>query len=205
MSSSTKTVQDPQVTQALRLTIGGTKKRFPSQTFSDDHKMDELREEIVKSSAQVKVFLRTVCDWPPKQRLHVLSFLASVKDNIRFFVGDQQPSHDNLLDAVLALPCDTSNTSQREQVKRMVIEAAATCRPDVLESSADQILARLKELGIKRVTRETLVSDAENLRDQINEQRQIARLEGTTIREVLPDAPVSTLFGTRVALLVDVI
>ena len=191
MSSSTKTVQDPQATQALRLTIGGTKKRFPSETFSDEQKMDELREEIVKSSAQVKVFLRTVCDWPPKERLHVLSFLASVKDNIRFVVGDQQPSHDNLLDAVLALPCDTSNTSQREQVKRMVIEALATCRPDVLESTADQILARLKELGIKRVTRETLVSDAENLRDQINEQRQIARLEGTTIREVLPDAPVS--------------
>ena len=191
MSSSTKTVQDPQATQALRLTIGGTKKRFPSETFSDEQKMDELRDEIVKSSTQVKVFLRTVCDWPLKERLYVLSFLASVKDNIRFVVGDQQPSHDNLFDAVLALPCDTSVTSQIEQMKRMVVEAAAICRPDVLESAADQILARLKELGAKRVTRASLLSDAEKLRDLFGQQRQIARLEGTTIREVLPDAPVS--------------
>lgn len=189
-SMTTNDVQDQTTTQSLCLTIGGTKKAFSSDTFLDPRKMDELREEIANSSAQVKVFLRTVPAWPPKERFLVLSFLATLKGDIRFFVGKNEPTHDNLFGAVLTLPSDAVDGNQVEPMKRMWIEAAVVCQPSSLDGAADQIMTRLRKLGVKGVTRAKLVSEASKLRELIQRQTQIAKFEGTKICDVFSDAPV---------------
>lgn len=177
---------------ALKITVGDEVHYLDQGMVDDEDALDALRQQCEGAAEQVKISVKNLPAWPPEKRVSVLDFLLRLPGGILFFVRKGRQFSD-LYESLVALVHEPSDLGQHQVTKVLALEGAALCYPDALEAACKKLLKRLRELGVKGVRVDGLISEARRVRKGIEHAIDgIAPPPGAIpIQETLEDAPTS--------------
>lgn len=154
-----------------------------------------LREMRGKSNPEpaepVTVHLHNLLGLSEEDRWTVLSFVASLGNNIEIRVGRDATAHKDLLSAVLSTVNGNMDVDHQIRCKMAALEAAVLIHPMGLEIACAHILTAFSEAGLKGLTPRELVREAKLIAENLgkNQPRSLEEVN-KTVKSLLENAPV---------------
>jgi hypothetical protein len=132
--------------ESATLWIDGQQLNLPLEQLRDDDYVENLRRKMAEAKKPITVSLKNLLDWPPKFRLNLLDFLASINVEVKYRPITGQSATTDLFSAVLSRIVDNIDLDQFERGKLAALEAAVLRYPHALDGACDRIVKRLRKL-----------------------------------------------------------
>lgn len=175
----------------LILRIAKVKQRIKLSALCDRDVRQQIDERIQSNYGDVDVFLGNALDWSENVRLEVLVFLAEHDGKVTFYAKNKVKAGTSLFEAVLELVSTDKEIKRFETARIAALETAALLYPNALDAACDRILARLRDRGMKGVSRRDLLSHAKRISKEVD-RYLISPVEDSisAICELFPDLSV---------------
>jgi hypothetical protein len=156
--------------------------------------LDEVQCACNKAQEPVLVSFAPLWDHPPEVRVGCLEFMAGLKCECRFLAlrPPQGKAFREVLQAMLSVPVDPSNLDQYEKWKSLTLEWAVVKHRTALEAPGQQVVNRMKKLGVTGYNVRDFARDAREIKRDLEEYDggEPATMPAVPVRSLLADAPV---------------
>lgn len=174
----------------LVLKIQGSVRYLTPDELQDDETVNELREQCIQANVPVEVSLANLLNQSPATRVGCLDLIASLTCRCRFHpIRNAKQTYNEPLLAILSLMVPPSDLDRYERAKSAALEWAVIRYPAALEGPCQQIVARLRELGVRGCGLRELLRDAREIQRSLGHGATVQ--PSTSVQSVFEDAPVS--------------